>query len=168
MTPKDRSRRPRLRTMLAALDIVDLVAGSNLRHAGSVIALLGTALVGCAVLGAVLALAGLVVVVLGVSRGPLAALGTAILSAGLVIGLAAAAIVMHRIIRRLPALTTIAGFREPDDSPDDEVRAEPSRFVEPGRASSGDRLRALDARLTPPPTAHPADAGTVDLVEPRD
>ena len=158
MTRKDRSRRPRLRTLLAVVDVVDVVAGSSFRQAGAVIAMMATAVVGCAVLGAVLGLTGVVILVLGVSQGPYAWLGTGILWVGVVVGFGGAALVMLRIVRRQPALTTLAGFAEPDRQPSDPGPRMPSPIVRPRETMSAEQLLALDARLSPTLASEPAAA----------
>lgn len=166
MTRKDRSRGPRLSALLAAVEVVDFVKGSHLRRAGGAIVMMATALVGCAVLAVALGLAGIVIVVLGVSQGPFSWLGTAILWAGLVVGFGGAAIVMFKIIRRRPALTTIAGFGETDDPPGIDLPAAPLPIVPPREQMTAERLRAIDARLSSPPAPEPARDGSVGGAEP--
>jgi hypothetical protein len=158
MTRPDRPRRPRLQTILAALDVVDLIAGSRLRHAGAGVVMMATALVGCAVLAAALGLAGILIVVLGVSRGPSAWLGNAILWTGVIVGFGGAVIVMWKIIRRRPAWTALAGFDDLD-GPHEADEADPAESAPPGPPPipmTAERLLALDSRLSDRPPA--ADA----------
>ena len=146
MTRSDRPGRSRLGPLLAALDVVDLLAGSNLRHAGSVIVMMVVALIGFAVLFAVLGLTSVILVVFGLTSGPFAWLGSAILLTGVIGGFSAATIVMWKIIRRRPAMTVVAGFGEPDDVPDDGPAVTPSPVMPPAPMTA-DRMRALDSRL---------------------
>jgi hypothetical protein len=151
MTRKDRSRRPRLETLLTAIEVFDSVAGSSFRQAGAVLAMMATALVGCAVLGAVLGVTGVVILVLGVSQGPYAWLGTGILWVGVVAGFGGAALVMLRIVRRQPAVSTLAGFAETTNPATDPLPPTPSPIVRPETAMTAEHLLALDARLSQPP-----------------
>ena len=148
MTRSDRPGRSRLGPLLAALDVVDLLAGSNLRHAGSVIVMIVVALIGFAVLFVVLGLTSVILVVFGLTSGPFAWLGSAILLTGVIGGFSAATIVMWKIIRRRPAMTVVAGFGEPDDVPDDGPAVTPSPVMPPAPMTA-DRMRALDSRLAP-------------------
>jgi hypothetical protein len=167
MTGRDRPRSSRLRTLLAALDVVDLIAGVDLRHAGAVVVMLAVALVGVAFLFAVLALTGVVLVVFGLTTGPFAWLGSAVLMAGVIVGFGGAAILMFRIIRRRSALTVLAGFREPDDRAVDGPPSWPSPIVAPRGLVTTERMRAIDARhAAPAPSIDPAIGGPVEPVEP--
>jgi hypothetical protein len=167
MTRSDRPPSSRLRTLLAAVDVVDLVAGVNLRHAGAVIVMMAVALVGVAFLFAVLALTGVVLVVFGLTTGPFAWLGSAVLLAGVIVGFGGSAILMFRIIRRRSALTVLTGFREPDDGAVDDAPARPSPVVAPRGLMTTERMRALDARhAAPGPSIEPALGAPVEPVEP--
>ena len=168
MTLADRSGGPRLRALLAAVEVVDFVLpNSHLRRTGAAIVMMATALLGCAVLAAVLGLTGVIIVVLGVSQGPFAWLGNAILWTGVIVGFGGAALVMWRIIRRHPALTTLAGFSEPDDPPGTEMPAIPSPIVPPRDRITAERMRALDSRLSARPAADPAPDASGDGSETR-
>jgi hypothetical protein len=149
MTGNDR-RRSRVRALFGVLDVVDFVSGSRLRYAGGAVVMVAAALVGFAILLASLGLAAIVIVVLGLSQGPYAWLGTAVLWTGVIGGFAAAAIVMRKIVRRLPDLAVVTGFAEPDDSAPRAGAPGPSPLIAPREAITPERLRALDSRLSSP------------------
>jgi hypothetical protein len=89
--------------------------------------------------------AGLIVVAFGLGQGPNTWLGGAVGFAGFFGGLAAAAIVMFRIIRRHHRLVALSGF---GDEPDDDVDASNPVATEVSRRSSSPaELRDHDARL---------------------
>jgi hypothetical protein len=166
MTRSDPSRRSRLRTLLGALDVVDLIAGVNLGHAGAVIVMMAVALVGFAFLFAVLGLTGVVLVVFGLTSGPFAWLGSAVLLAGVIVGFGGSAILMMRIIRRRSAWTLLAGFLAPDDGPLDAAPAGPAPVVALREPMTTERKRTLDARHAPPgPSIEPALGVAVEPVE---
>ena len=169
--PRDPARTRRLRRLLTAVEVVDLVAGSNFRHAGSVIVMMLTALVGCAVLAVGLGLAGVVIAVLGLSSSAFPWLATAVLWAGLLGGGAGAAIVMVKIVRRTPSVATLGGFPSVDDSDDaleDGTSAGPSPIVPQLPSLTPERIRALDARLSSTPVpGDPATDARVDSVAPE-
>jgi hypothetical protein len=167
MTRNDRARGSRLRTLLAALDVVDLIAGSELRHAGAVIAMMAVALIGVAFLFAVLAVTGVVLVVFGLTSGPFAWLGSAVLLAGVVVGFGGSALLMFRIIRRRSGLTVLAGFREPDGIADDDETGPASPIVAPRQRLTSERMRAIDGRhAAPGPPIEPARGAPIDPAEP--
>lgn len=157
---RNRPRIPRLRTLLAAVDVVDLIAGSNIRYAGSVIVMVAVALLGVAVLFAILGLTGVVLVVFGLTAGPYAWLGSAVLWAGVILGFGGAGILMFKIIRKRSELTVLAGFREPDAQEDGALPAVTPAVFAPPALTTMERMRALDARL-----AAPASAAREDVPE---
>jgi len=164
MTRKDQSPGPASGTSRDSHGVVGVVFRSLLGLLGPVIpviVMMAIALIGFAVLFAVLGVTGVVLMVFGLTQGPFKWLGNAVLWTGVIVGFGGAGIVMWKIIRRRPALTTLAGFSEPDDPPGTELPASPSPIVPPRDPMTAERMRALDSRLSAPSAAEPvADASS--------
>ena len=137
-----------LRAIADVLDVAAAAAGhpeASPRSLGSVIVMMGIAMVGVGIWFGIFILSGVIVAVFGLGQGPYASLGGAVAMAGFFGGLAAAAIVMFRIIRRNRGLVALSGF---GDEPDDDGDASTPVATETGRrAISPKELRDLDARL---------------------
>jgi uncharacterized membrane protein YbhN (UPF0104 family) len=146
--PRNRTTRSGLRAIGNAIDVMAVASGhpeASPQSWGSVIVMMAIAMVGVAIWFGTFILSGVIVVVFGLGQGPYSSLGGAVALAGFFGGLAAAAIVMFRIIRRHRRLVAISGFGgEPGDEgdPSTPVATEVSR-----RAISSAELRDLDARL---------------------
>ena len=146
MKPPDRPKRSQLRAVADVLDVAAAAAGhpeASPRQWGSVIVMMIVAMVGVVVWFGAFILSGVIIAVFGLGHGPYASLGGAIALAGFVGGLAAAGIVMLRIIRRHRRLVALSGFgNERDDDATTPVVTEATRH-----GISPTELRDLDARL---------------------
>jgi uncharacterized membrane protein YbhN (UPF0104 family) len=129
--------------------------GLSPRGWGSVIVMMAIAMVGVVIWFGTFILSGVIVAVFGLSQGPYSSLGNAVALAGFFGGLAGAAIVMFRIIRRHRRLVALSGF---DDEPDDDGEASASVATVVSRpAISPNKLRDVDARLVEAPPAREDD-----------
>jgi hypothetical protein len=162
--PKPRSARSRVRAVADAVDLLALVTGlvtgegaPSIRGLGSAVVILPIALVGVGTWFGVIAVAGLVIVAFGLGDGPYAGLGGAVAVAGFLGGIAAAAIVMTRIVRRHRKLVAAPLFGDDDPPIDSEVHSKSDAApIARSPATSGFRPRELDARLAASATNAPA------------
>jgi uncharacterized membrane protein YbhN (UPF0104 family) len=146
--PKHRTTRSGLKAAGNAIEVLSVVAGETAVRPGewgSLIVLMGVAMVGVGIWFGTFIVSGVIIAVFGLGQGPYASLGNAVALAGFFGGLAAAAIVMFRIIRRHRRLVALSGF---GDEPDDEGDASTAVAIEVSRRGiSPTELRDLDARL---------------------
>jgi hypothetical protein len=154
----DRPTRSELRAILNAIDIIAVASdnpGLSPRGWGSVIVMMAIAMVGVVIWFGTFILSGVIVAVFGLSQGPYSSLGGAVALAGFFGGLAAASIVMFRIIRRRRKLVALSGF---DDEPNDDGDPSASVAAVVSRpAISPNTLRDLDARHAEAPPAREDD-----------
>ena len=151
MKPKHPTKRSQLGAAADAIDVIAVASGNpglSPRGWGSMIVMMAIAMVGVAIWFGTFILSAIIVGVFGLGQGPYTSLGGAVALAGFFGGLAAAAIVMIRIVRRHRRLVALAGFA---DDPDDSGSRAPSPIVAAMAASRRDiaasRLGALDANL---------------------
>jgi hypothetical protein len=147
--PTHRTMRSRLQAAGNAIEVISAVAGETppVRPSewGSLIVLMVVAMLGVGIWFGAFIVSGVIIAVFGLGQGPYASLGNAVALAGFFGGLAAAAIVMFRIIRRHRRLVALSGF---GDEPDDEGDASTPVATEVSRRGiSPTELRDLDARL---------------------
>ena len=151
MKPKRPTKRSQLGAAADAIDVIAVASGNpglSPRGWGSMIVMMAIAMVGVAIWFGTFILSAIIVGVFGLGQGPYTSLGGAVALAGFFGGLAAAAIVMIRVVRRHRRLVALKGFA---DDPDDSGSQAPSPIVAVMAASrreiSASRLRELDANL---------------------
>ena len=131
------------------IDIVEFAAGAGIRHIGTTILIMVLAIVGLAILFAFLGVASLVIILFAVESGPNAGLVVPLISAAFVGGLAVAAFVMLRIIRRRAARIVLAGFGERGPAVATTRRQAEAPTGPHPTALTAERVRDLDAGLDP-------------------
>jgi hypothetical protein len=156
MARKEPSAREMLKALETAMNVMSFFgAGPSARGWVSMVVMMALAIIGVVILFGALVAASLIVVVFGLDQGPYAWLGVGLTWTGFFGGLAAAAFVMMRIVRRRHRVVVLAGFADEPDDPADPTQSSILAAIAARGEIDTSRLRAIDARLASPtrPTA---------------